>query len=446
MRILAITAGTAGMYCGTCIRDNALAAELVRQGHEVQLLPLYTPTRTDETNVSENRVFYGGISIYLEQYFAWLRKAPRLLDRLWDSPLLLRTISRLTLSTDPRQLGALTASMLRGEDGHQRKELFKLLEWLQRGPIPDVVSLPFTLLIRLAEPLRKALGCPICCTLQGEDLFLDGLPEPYRTECLELIRAHIHDVDAYLAVSHYYADFMADYLQAPRTKIHTVPLGINLEGYPETPAATGVDSKPFTIGYFARITPEKGLDRLAEAYRLLRTEFGLPSARLEVAGYLGPEHRGYLRAVERQLRESGLGEEFSYRGVLSREQKIKFLQGLDVLSVPGPYAEPKGLYLLEAMACGVPVVQPQHGAFPEVLEKTGGGLLVEPSNIQDLAAAIFSLYKNPGMRGRLGLSGHRGVRAHFSVTQEARRALEVFEAILSGRAPAQGTAAVAGRA
>jgi glycosyltransferase involved in cell wall biosynthesis len=445
MRILAITAGTAGMYCGSCIRDNALAAELIRQGHQVQLLPLYTPTRTDEVNVSENRVFYGGISVYLEQYVPLLRKTPRLFDLLWDSPRVLRALSRLTVSTNPRQLGALTASMLRGEDGNQRKELFKLLAWLRSQPTPDVVSLPFTLLIRLAEPIRRALGCPVCCTLQGEDLFLEGLQEPYRSESLELIRAHVHTVDAYLAVSHYCADFMADYLHIPRGKIHAVPLGINLEGYPEGPTAHRENSKPFTIGYFARITPEKGLDRLAEAYCLLRKQSDLPTARLEAAGYLGPEYKGYLRAIERRIKKSGLGEEFSYRGVLSRQEKIRFLQSLNVLSVPGSYAEPKGLYLLEAMACGVPVVQPRQGAFPEILEKTGGGILVEPGDAKSLAAGILSLWENPARAEDLGRRGHQGVRAHFGVQQEARRALEVFQTVSKTMTLAEHPAAVAGR-
>jgi hypothetical protein len=53
MKILSLTAGAANMYCGSCLRDNALATELKRQGHDVLLLPMYTPTLTDERNVSE---------------------------------------------------------------------------------------------------------------------------------------------------------------------------------------------------------------------------------------------------------------------------------------------------------------------------------------------------------------------------------------------------------
>jgi len=89
MRILSITAGAAGMYCGSCLRDNALAAELIAEGHDVILLPLYTPTLTDEVNVSSGKVFFGGISVYLEQKSALFRQLPPIVDRLWDSMFLM---------------------------------------------------------------------------------------------------------------------------------------------------------------------------------------------------------------------------------------------------------------------------------------------------------------------------------------------------------------------
>src|SRR5437867_7428696 len=171
MRLLSITAGAAGMYCGSCSRDNALAVELLARGHDVTLLPLYTPTNPDETNVSRNRVLFGGISIYLQQHLALFRKMPRFLDRLWDSPSVIRAFAGRSLSTDPKLLGDLTLSMLEGERGVLRKEFDKLLEWLSAEPVPDVINLPNSLLIGLAGPLKRALRRPLVCTLQGEDLF-----------------------------------------------------------------------------------------------------------------------------------------------------------------------------------------------------------------------------------------------------------------------------------
>ncbi|HEX8492057.1 MAG TPA: glycosyltransferase family 4 protein [Pyrinomonadaceae bacterium] len=424
MKILYITAGAANMYCGSCLRDNALAAEMISRGHDVTLIPIYTPTLTDEQNVSQQKVFFGGISVYLQQHLSLFRKTPWLLDRLWDSAAMLKMASRRSIPTSPKLLGQLTVSMLKGEDGNQRKELLKMLDWLRGEPTPDVISLPYTLLIGLAKPLKEALQRPVYCTLQGEDLFLDGLQEPYRSESLALIRANVKHVDAFIAVSEYYARFMPDYLGIPEDKMRVVPLGINLQGYEARPPKRG---ESFTIGYFARVAPEKGLHVLAEAYRRLRREReDFPAARLEVAGYLGSEHKNYLDGIARQMKEWGLAGEFHYRGVLDRQEKIEFLRTLDVLSVPATYNEPKGIFLLEAMACGVPVVQPRRGAFTEIVEKTQGGILVAPDDPDGLAEGIFELYQNPQLAETLGASGFRGVREHYSVARMAERALEVY--------------------
>lgn len=421
------------MYCGSCLRDNALATAMIARGHDVTLVPIYTPTLTDEQNVSrQDKVFFGGISVYLQQHLKLFRQTPRVLDRLWDSNWALRLASRSSIPTNPKLLGELTVSMLKGEEGNQRKELQKMLDWLAGEPPPDVISLPYTLLIGLAKPLREALKRPVVCTLQGEDLFLEGLHEPYRSQSLALIRENVQYVDLFIAVSHYYAGFMPRYLNIPEEKMRVVPLGINLEGYEaRAPSA----SEPFTVGYFARIAPEKGLHLLIEAYKQLRERSDFAAARLEVAGYLGAEHEGYLKGIEQKMRGWGLGEEFHYRGVLDRQEKIEFLRNLSVLSVPATYDEPKGIFLLEAMACGVPVVQPRRGAFTEIIEKTGGGLLTEPDDAASLAEGIYTLYKNPQLAEELGSSGFRGVREHYNVALMAERALEVYSSPLKRAAP-----------
>ena len=426
MKIIAFTAGAGPMYCGSCIRDNSLAAEIKRQGHDITLLPLYTPTLTDEPNVSEHKVLCGGISVYLEQHSALFRKTPWLLDRLWDSPWALKLASRRSIAVNPRLLGELTVSMLRGEEGFQHKEIRKLTSWLRSEAPPDIVTLPNSLLIGLARPIRGAVGRPICCTLQGEDLFLSQLPEPYRTASLELIRANVEHVDGFAAVSEFHADFMCRHLGIPSHKTHVVPLGVSLQGYDPAPQPR---SAGFTVGYFARIAPEKGLHVLAETYTRLRRETEFSGATLEAAGYLAPEHREYLHGIERKMKDAGLQHEFCYRGVLDRQRKIDYLHTLNVLCVPCAYDEPKGIFLLEAMANGVPVVQPRRGAFPEIIEKTGGGILVEPDDTASLAQGILSLWKDPALGEELGKRGAQGVREHYSVTRMAARALEVYTSI-----------------
>ncbi|MEP7270300.1 MAG: glycosyltransferase family 4 protein [Acidobacteriota bacterium] len=437
MKVLYITAGAAGMYCGSCLRDNALAAELMAQGHDVTLLPLYTPTLTDEANVSYDRVFFGGISVYLQQQSAVFRHTPRVLDRIWDSKAALRAASRGSLAVDPQALSAMTISILRGEDGNQGKEFFKLLDWLAQQDPPDIVSLPNALLIALAGPIRQLFNRPVCVTLQGEDLFLAGLPEPHRTTAIELIKANVANVDGFIALNNFYAEFMSDYLSIPREQIHVVPLGINLTDYdtvrPQIDSAKRfAASERFTIGYFARIAPEKGLHLLAQAYRLLRSKGELGDARLEAAGYLAPEYRGYLRAIEDSLKEAGLGNEFRYHGTLERHDKIEFLRGLDVFSMPATYPEPKGLSVIEAMASSVPVVQPRWGAFPEMIHKTSGGILVEPNDTGSLAEGLLSLWKNQEYARDLGRQAGPGVRANYTVEMMTDRAVEVYADIVHG--------------
>ena len=342
MRILSFTGGAGQMYCGSCLRDNALASALMARGHDVVLTPVYTPTRTDEPNVSQHHVVFGGISVFLEQHSPFFRHTPRFVDRLWDAEWVIKLASKRQIKVDPQSLGEMTVSMLRGDQGFQRKEITKLLDWLRTESRFDVINLPYPLLIGLAEPLKKTLNTPICCTLQGEDLFLDGLGEPWKQQSMDLIRAASVHVDAFLPVSRYYFEYMPGYLGIPQEKMRLVPLGINLEGYAPRPPRRG---DPFTIGYLARIAPEKGLHVLVDAYRRLRTRPGIGASRLVAAGYLAPEHRAYLDGITADLTAWGLKDHFEYRGEVSREQKIEFLQSLDVLSVPATYDEPKGIFL-----------------------------------------------------------------------------------------------------
>ncbi len=415
------------MYCGSCLRDNAMATELIARGHDVMLLPVYTPTLTDEPNVSNDHVALGGISAYLEQYVPIFRKTPRWLDRIWDSKTVLNLATRRSISTNPQMLGEMTVSVLKGENGFQRKEIDKLIEWLSVQDTPDVINLPYSLLLGMAGPLKRALNVPILCTLQGEDLFLDNLQEPYRSESLKLIRDQIEYVDSFLAVSQYYADFMSGYLGIPREKIRVVPLGINPQGFDLRESKR---SAPFTVGFFARIAPEKGLHVLADAYRIMRESGELPEARLEAAGYMAADAKPYLDGIQKRLREAGLDGEFHYRGVLDRAEKIAFLRKLDVMAVPATYDEPKGVSLLEAMACGVPFVQPRRGSFTEIVENTGGGLLVQPDDPRSLAEGILKIVKEKRLAEELSANGFRGVREQYSAANMADRVLEAYESVI----------------
>jgi glycosyltransferase involved in cell wall biosynthesis len=223
-----------------------------------------------------------------------------------------------------------------------------------------------------------------------------------------------------LAVSDYYAEFMCRYLGIPEHKMEIARLGVTTDGYREDlPSRT---PGPFRIGYFARIAPEKGLHVLAEAYRIVHADE--PNCTLEAAGYLAPENRAYFDGIERQLKEWNLP--FRYHGTVDREQKIAFLETLDVLSTPTVYADPKGIFVLEAMAAGIPFVQPRHGSFAEMAKNTGGGILVEPDDAESLARGLLTVMRDPELRVSLARRAHEGVRTHYTVGRMAQQTLDIF--------------------
>jgi glycosyltransferase involved in cell wall biosynthesis len=421
VHIALITAGGAGMFCGSCMHDNTLARALMAAGHEVSLIPTYTPIRVDERDVSQGRVFLGGINIYLDALFPLWRNIPRAAVRWLDSPAVMRLISRVSISSDARQLGRLTVALLEGEQGPDAREIDELARFLEELK-PDVICFSNALIAGVLPRLRQRFAGRIVCLLQGDDIFLDGLVEPYRQQALDLLRAHARLFDGFLVHSAYYRDFMAGYLELPLEKFHIVPLGIDLAGHDGLPKQDSGD--PFTIGYFARICPEKGLHQLVDAFRLVRQAW--PRARLFAAGYLGARDRAYFDEISKSAAD--LGDAFQYRGSpAGHAEKVEFLKSLDVLSVPTVYREPKGLYVLEALANGVPVVQPRHGAFPEMLEATGGGLLVNPLDPVDLARGLIETLSSPRQRFDLAQRGHAGVRARFNAETMAQATLTAFD-------------------
>jgi glycosyltransferase involved in cell wall biosynthesis len=421
------------MFCGSCLHDNTLVTALRSLGHDALLIPTYTPIKTDEPDVSQKRVFFGGINVYLQQKSALFRHTPWSLDRLLDAPKLLRWVSRFAVSTRAENLGDLTISILKGEHGYQRKEVAKLARWLATDVQPEIINLTNVLLSGMVHEVKRRISAPILGTLQGDDIFLEALPEPHRGQALELISDHCREMDGFISTSHYYADFMSGYLRIPRERIHVIHPGLNLTGH-GGPRET-VNGTPFTIGYFARICPEKGLHILAEAFRILRQTPDAPPCRLRVSGWLGENNRPYLDKIREQMKEWGLADSFEHTESPDHASKVRFFQSIDVLSVPTTYREPKGLYVLEALANGVPVVQPRHGSFPELIEATSGGLLVEPDSPEDLARGLRQLLENIGHRQELGRKGKEAVHRQFTAQAMAHKTIAVYESYVRRPAP-----------
>jgi glycosyltransferase involved in cell wall biosynthesis len=435
MRIVQLTPGTGNFYCGHCLRDNALALALRARGHDVSMIPLYLPAVTDDTSASDGMpIFFGGINVYLEEKFPMLRRAPAWLTGILDSPALLRASARLANMTSAKDLGELTVSMLRGEQGHQSRELQKLIRWIKAHGRPDVVCLSTALLAGLARTIKRELGAPVVSTLQGEDSFLDGLSEPYRHRAWSLLRQRSADVDLFVAVSNYYGGVMRDRLALSPDRVAVVHNGITLDGFEPAPAAP---ASP-VLGYLARMCKAKGLGTLVDAFIELKRRDRVKGLQLRVAGARTPADGSFVAEMQRQLAHAGVAGAVEWLPNIDRKQKLDFLRSLSVLSVPAIYGEAFGLYVIEALACAVPVVQPRHGAFAELIEATGGGILCKPGDVGALADAIESLMLQPDRARELGRQGRRVVLEKFGVERMAENVEDVLNRVTKGATAAHG--------
>ena len=415
------------MFCGGCLRDNALVKELRRLGHETLMVPLYLPLTLDEEDQSQGTpIFFGGINVYLQQKSSFFRNVPGWLHNLLSSPRLLKLAAGSAAKTRAEDVGELTLSMLRGEDGNQVRELEQLINWLRGQPTPDVVNLSNALLLGLARRLKSDLGVPVVCTLQGEDTFLDALPTALREEAWGLLSERASAVDLFVAPSQYFGDLMRKRLGVPAEKIRIVHNGINLDGYGTASPSDPRRHAPPVLGYFARMCREKGLETVVDAFIALKQRGGHPGLKLKVGGSCGPTDAVLVEALKKRLQAGGLAEDVSFFPNLDRPGKIDFLKSLTVFSAPALYGEAFGLYVIEALASGVPVVQPRHAAFPELLHATQGGLLYDPQDPEALAASIDQLLTHPEQARDLGEKGRRAVTEKFTVERMATDLVEVY--------------------
>ena len=422
-KIAYITAGAAGMYCGSCIHDNTLASALLTKDVDIALIPTYTPIRTDEHDVSLDHVFFGGINVYLQQRIPLFRYLPAFLDRLIDRPSVIRWLASGDIETRPEHLGDLTLSMLRGEAGFQAKEVHKLTRWLKDDYRPDLINLSNLLIAGCVPHLKEELNVPVIITLQGDDIFLESLPESYRNQAIKLAQDLVEHVDGFIVFSQFYGEFMRDYFQIPEEKLFQVPLGINTQGFAEVERAKETKR---AIGYLARLAPEKGLHLLVDAFLKLREESEFEDVQLRIAGWLGKQNDAYVKEQFQRLDAAGLRDDYQYFGTVDREEKLDFLRQLDLLSVPTTYHEPKGLFVLEAMAAGVPVVQPHHGAFPEILSNTGGGLLCKPDDTHELAQQLGNLLRDEEQRQQHRRQGRQALTERFDASTMADQTIDVY--------------------
>ncbi len=435
MNIVQLTPGAGGMFCGNCFHDNALVAALRGLGHDALMLPLYLPINVDEDDQSAGQpIFFGGVNVYLEQKSAFFRNAPGWVHRLLNSRRLLDWAAGRAVKTRADEAGELLISMLRGEAGNQNREITELIAWLREHQKPDVICLSNALLIGMARRLRAELNVPVVCLLQGEEPYLDSLPEAQRGPAWRLLAERAVDVDAWIAPSRWNADCLTARLKLTPERVHVVHNGISLDGFEvRTQKSEGRSQKAPVLGFFARMCKDKGLDTLVEAFIHLKNRGNVPRLKLHIGGGYGPGDEPFVKTLRVRLAEAGFIGEVSFSPNLSRVEKLAFLQSLTVFSVPATYGEAFGLYVVEALAAGVPVVQPRHGGFPEIIAATGGGVLCEPNDPKSLADALEQLLLNPERAQALGEAGCNVVHEHFTAEAMARYTLAVFETAISSR-------------
>jgi glycosyltransferase involved in cell wall biosynthesis len=337
--------------------------------------------------------------------------------------------------------------MLKGREGRQAREMEDLVAWLKQQPPPDVVCLSNALLLGMGAELKAAFPVPLLCYLQGEDAFLDALPEPHRTEAWAHLTQICRSVDRLVAPSRYFADVMSRRLALDPARVRVVPNGIRRDGYPSGPSGTEAGGamelnqiKPASsnenalaapvIGYFARQCPEKGLDILVEAFICLNQRGRVRNCRLKIGGSSGPGDEAFVASQRQRLEKAGLLDRVSFHPNLERAAKIEFLCSLTLFSVPARYGEAFGLYLVEALAAGVPVVQPRAAAFTEVVESSGAGCLCPPEDPLALAETMEGLLLDHERWRGLRRNAFRAARELFDAKVMAVRTVEVYQELI----------------
>jgi len=403
------------MYCGNCFRDNALVAQLRRMGHHALMVPLYLPLTLDEADQSEGTpLFFSGLNVYLAQKFNCFQKAPNWLRSMLTSGRLLNWLGNFAGKTRGAEAGDLTLSMMRGEAGNQARELEQLIAWLKEHEQPDVVCLSNALITGLAKRIRQELGVPVVCLLEGEDAFLDSLPSPQREQTWAELSKRVADIDLFIAPTRYYADAMAQRAGIPAAKLEHINNGINLDGF----EPSDLPDDPPVLGYFARMCPEKGLDALVDAFVRLKQTGPIPGLKLAIGGGCQPGDKAFVEKQKARLRAAGLLGEVTFRPNLDRDAKLVFYRGLTVLSVPAP-GEAFGLYVVEAMASGVPVVAPDDASFPEIVEGNRAGVICEKDNPQALADAIGQLLLDRERLAKCAAAGRQAAVQTFNIERMA---------------------------
>jgi glycosyltransferase involved in cell wall biosynthesis len=427
MQIVHIVPGSGGsFYCGNCLRDSKYLTGLKQAGAQVIKVPMYLPLFSDEHDLEDVPVFYGAISLYLKHSIPAFRKAPKWVDKLLNSGPALKFAAGMAGSTNPKGLEDMTLSMLLGESGEQKKELDHLVEWISEHCHADVIHLSNALLMGLARKLKEKLDVVVVCTLQDEDVWVNAMDEQFKKKTWELMKERARDVDAFFAVSSFYAKAMQPVLEIPDEKIYTRHIMIDAEDY----QYVNTTEKPLNIGYVSRMNECNGLEVLVDAFILLKKNPRWNEVNLVLTGgSTGDDHK-FIKKIKKKITKAGLESAVEFHKDFEEQGLHDFFKKVSMISVPVLEGEAFGLYLLESIASGIPVVQPELGAFPEIIRKSVGGITYTPNKPEALAKALESLLADPDKLAQLSSEGRAGVENHFNLHKQAEDTIRLYKEII----------------
>jgi glycosyltransferase involved in cell wall biosynthesis len=423
MKIINIVPGFGGtFYCGNCLRDSAFVKSLNKAGHDAITLPIYLPLSVDNRqDTSEVPVFYGAVNLYLKQRFPFLRKMPVWLKNVFNSNWILRYAAKKAGSTRATGLEDMTISMLQGDEGYQKEELEQLVNFIAHEK-PDVVHLSNALLLGLAHKIKRELNIKVICTLQDEDVWVDVMTEDYAKHVWNIMAEKARDIDAFVTVSKYFADLMQEKMNIPIQKLHVVPIGVEPELYLKNTPNTDTPC----IGYLSRRNKENGFEQMIDAFLELKQRKGFENAQLKVTGGKTSDDRHFIKKQIRKLEQNNVLRDVTFMEDFKQENLKDFFQGLTVLSVPVLKGEAFGMYLLESLASGIPFVQPEIGAFPEIVENTGGGVIYHPNNPQSLADKLEEVLSDKESLLNMSDSGRTAIENTYNTHVLTEKMIRIY--------------------
>jgi glycosyltransferase involved in cell wall biosynthesis len=403
MQVIHIVPGTGGsFYCGNCLRDSTYVQALRKEGIDALKIPMYLPIFSDEHDLTDIPVFYGAISLYLKHKYPILRKAPAWFDKVLNSGLALKFAAKMSGSTRAKGLEDMTISMLLGELGGQKEELDKMVDWIAEHCEADVIHLSNALLIGLARRFQEKLDVLVVCSLQDEDVWVNAMDDHFKKKTWGLMSERANDVDAFIAVSDFYAGVMKEQMNIASEKLYSSYISVDPEDY----SYINSSEKAFTIGYISRMCEENGLEVLVDAFILFKKKPGKDNVKLILTGGSTGDDQDFLKMIKNKISEAGISEDVVYHKDFENEGRHEFFSKVSLISVPVLEGEAFGMYLLEAMASGVAVVQPALGAFPEI----------DPDKLSSLSE-----------------KGREGITRHFSIHDQASRMMKFYKQIKTNK-------------